>query len=141
MRVPAMLGTPMCWCLPCHVGDARVRGADVRVPAMLATPCDPPPNPPACPPIPRRALQVLLYDSVDSYIADCKLFQAEVAAHVVTAVDYKDNATLLEDYVNKMAQGCLVRRARLDLTRALLCVWHVAAPTLLMPRHGLAQSF
>jgi len=52
-------------------------------------------------------VQVLLYDSVDSYISDCKLFHHEVAAHVVTAVDYKDNATLLEDFVNKMAAGCL----------------------------------
>ena len=51
--------------------------------------------------------QVLLYDSIDAYIADCKSFHSEVASHVVTAVDYKDNATLLEDLVNKMAAGTL----------------------------------
>lgn len=54
-------------------------------------------------PVSTRRTQVLLYDSVDAYVADCKMFHNEVAAHVVTAVDYKDNATLLEDFVNRMA--------------------------------------
>ena len=36
-------------------------------------------------------LQVLLYDSVDAYIADCQLAPNEVMAHLCTAIDYKDN--------------------------------------------------
>ena len=52
-------------------------------------------------------LQVLLYDSVDAYIADCQLAPNEVMAHVCTAIDYKDNDKLLEDHVNHMASNTL----------------------------------
>ena len=51
--------------------------------------------------------QVLLYDSVDSYIADCALAPDEVMAHICSAMDYKDNDKLLEDYVNHMASNTL----------------------------------
>lgn len=51
--------------------------------------------------------QVLLYDSVDSYIADCALAPNEVLAHICSAIDYKDNDKLLEDYVNHMASNTL----------------------------------
>jgi len=52
-------------------------------------------------------LQVLLYDSVDAYIADCQLAPNEVMAHMCTAIDYKDNDKLLEDHVNHMAANTL----------------------------------
>jgi hypothetical protein len=52
-------------------------------------------------------LQVLLYDSVDAYIADCQLAPNEVMAHLCTAIDYKDNDKLLEDHVNQMASNTL----------------------------------
>ena len=52
-------------------------------------------------------LQLLLYDSVDSYIADCQLSPAEAMAHVCSAIDYKDNDKLLEDHVNHMAGNTL----------------------------------
>lgn len=52
-------------------------------------------------------LQVLLYDSVDSYIADCQMSPAETMAHVCSAIDYKDNDKLLEDHVNHMAGNTL----------------------------------
>lgn len=50
---------------------------------------------------------MLLYDSVDSYIADCQLSPAETMAHVCSAIDYKDNDKLLEDHVNHMAGNTL----------------------------------
>jgi hypothetical protein len=56
---------------------------------------------------PNVDLQVLLYDSVDAYIADCQLAPAEVMAHVCTAIDYKDNDKLLEEHVNHMASSTL----------------------------------
>jgi len=56
---------------------------------------------------PEVDLQVLLYDSVDSYIADCQLSPAETMAHVCSAIDYKDNDKLLEDHVNHMAGNTL----------------------------------
>ena len=46
-----------------------------------------------------------MYDSVDSYIADCELAPAEVMAHICSAIDYKDND--LGDY-NEMAVGFMV---------------------------------
>ena len=52
-------------------------------------------------------LQVLLYDSVDAYIADCQLAPNEVLAHICTAIDYKDNDKLLEEHVNHMAKNTL----------------------------------
>ena len=50
---------------------------------------------------------MLLYDSVDAYIADCQLAPNEVMAHVMTAIDYKDNDKLLEEHVNHMAGNTL----------------------------------
>ena len=50
---------------------------------------------------------MLLYDSVDAYIADCQLAPNEVMAHVCTAIDYKDNDKLLEEHVNHMASNTL----------------------------------
>ena len=50
---------------------------------------------------------MLLYDSVDAYIADCQLAPNEVMAHLCTAIDYKDNDKLLEDHVNQMASNTL----------------------------------
>jgi len=52
-------------------------------------------------------VQVLLYDSVDAYIADCQLAPNEVMAHLCTAIDYKDNDKLLEEHVNHMASNTL----------------------------------
>ena len=52
-------------------------------------------------------VQVLLYDSVDAYIADCQLAPNEVLAHICTAIDYKDNDKLLEEHVNHMAKNTL----------------------------------
>jgi len=52
-------------------------------------------------------VQVLLYDSVDAYIADCQLAPAEVMCHLCTAIDYKDNDKLLEEHVNHMATNTL----------------------------------
>ena len=54
-----------------------------------------------------HATQVLLYDSVDAYIADCQLAPNEVMAHLCSAIDYKDNDKLLEDHVNQMASNTL----------------------------------
>ena len=51
--------------------------------------------------------QVLLYDSVDSYIADCELIPDEVLAHICSAIDYKDNDKLLEEQVNHMSAHTL----------------------------------
>ena len=48
-----------------------------------------------------------MYDSVDSYIADCELAPAEVMAHICSAIDYKDNDKLLEEYVNHMSAHTL----------------------------------
>ena len=56
---------------------------------------------------PHVDLQVLLYDSVDAYIADCQLAPNEVMAHICTAIDYKDNDKLLEEHVNHMAGNTL----------------------------------
>ena len=50
---------------------------------------------------------MLLYDSVDAYIADCQLAPNEVMAHLCTAIDYKDNDKLLEEHVNHMASNTL----------------------------------
>ena len=47
-------------------------------------------------------VQVLLYDSVDAYITDVSMAPDEVACHICSAMDYKDNETLLEDAVNHM---------------------------------------
>ena len=52
-------------------------------------------------------LQVLVYDSVDAYIADCQLAPNEVMAHICSAIDYKDNDKLLEEHVNHMVQHTL----------------------------------
>tara|TARA_B100000513_G_scaffold123109_2_gene54532 strand:+ start:2520 stop:5243 length:2724 start_codon:yes stop_codon:yes gene_type:complete len=52
---------------------------------------------------PHVDVQILAYDSVDSYIADCELSPNEVMAHICSAIDYKDNDKLLEDQVNHMA--------------------------------------
>jgi len=56
---------------------------------------------------PNVDVQVLLYDSVDAYIADCQLAPNEVMAHLCTAIDYKDNDKLLEEHVNHMASNTL----------------------------------
>jgi len=56
---------------------------------------------------PEVDLQVLVYDSVDAYIADCQLSPSECMAHVCSAIDYKDNDKLLEDFVNHMAGNTL----------------------------------
>mmetsp|Transcript_20712 Transcript_20712/g.52596 ORF Transcript_20712/g.52596 Transcript_20712/m.52596 type:complete len:192 (+) Transcript_20712:272-847(+) len=52
--------------------------------------------------VPDADVQVLLYDSVDGYIADCRMAPEEMCCHVCSAMDYKDNETLLEDAVNHM---------------------------------------
>jgi len=52
-------------------------------------------------------VQVLLYDSVDAYISDCELSPNEVMGHICSAIDYKDNDKLLEDFVNHMAGNTL----------------------------------
>jgi hypothetical protein len=56
---------------------------------------------------PEIDLQVLVYDSVEGYIADCQLVPGEVQAHICSAIDYKDNDKLLEDCVNHMAANTL----------------------------------
>ena len=56
---------------------------------------------------PGADVQVLLYDSVDGYVAYCKAAPTQFCAHVLTAVDYKDGARLLEGDVGRMAKGCL----------------------------------
>jgi len=57
--------------------------------------------------IPDVDVQVLLYDSVDAYIADCHLSPKEVMGHICSAIDYKDNDKLLEDFVNHMSTNTL----------------------------------
>mmetsp|Transcript_48403 Transcript_48403/g.104896 ORF Transcript_48403/g.104896 Transcript_48403/m.104896 type:complete len:882 (+) Transcript_48403:189-2834(+) len=57
--------------------------------------------------IPDVDVQVLLYDSVDAYIADCNLSPHEVMSHICSAIDYKDNDKLLEDFVNHMSTNTL----------------------------------
>ncbi|KAG8458770.1 hypothetical protein KFE25_005197, partial [Diacronema lutheri] len=52
--------------------------------------------------VPDCDVQVLLYDSVDAYITDVSMAPDEVACHICSAMDYKDNETLLEDAVNHM---------------------------------------
>ena len=54
-------------------------------------------------------VQILLYDSVDAYVADCQMAPNEVMGHVCSAIDYKDNDKLLEDFVNHMAAHTLRR--------------------------------
>lgn len=52
-------------------------------------------------------VQILVYDSVDAYIADCDLVPQEVMGHICSAIDYKDNDKLLEDFVNHMSTNTL----------------------------------
>jgi len=57
--------------------------------------------------VPDAEVQIVLYDSVDAYIQDCQMAPEEMACHVCSAMDYKDNETLLEDAVNHMMTNCL----------------------------------
>ena len=55
---------------------------------------------------PSADVQIVLYASVDEYVSDLRSCP-ELAAHVMTAVDYKDGATLLEKVADRMATRTL----------------------------------